>query len=94
MGFAFTLTFTELRDSLLSLAAVLLAGGVVYRGVVRPVVLFARRLERVVSSVEEQLYPNHGSSLRDAVTGIQKHLGIDVTLPEHNPPEDRRKVTP
>ena len=42
---------------------------------------FAQRIERVVHSVEEQLYPNGGSSLRDAVNAIQNHLGIPVNQP-------------
>lgn len=53
---------------------------------------FGHRLEKVVVNVEAQLYPNGGSSLRDAVNrqekaaariernvaDIQRHLGIDA----------------
>lgn len=46
---------------------------------------FGHRLEKVVVNVEAQLYPNGGSSLRDAVNRqelavnrIERHLGIDA----------------
>ena len=59
---------------------------------VQSAVDFGHRLERVVVNVESQLYPNGGSSLRDAVNrqekaaariernvaDIQRHLGIDT----------------
>ena len=60
--------------------------------VVQTVADFGHRLEKVVVNVEAQLYPNGGSSLRDAVNrqekasariernvaDIQRHLGIDA----------------
>jgi hypothetical protein len=43
------------------------------------------RLEKVVTNVEAQLYPNGGHSLRDAVDRIQDHLGI-IDLPPKKEP--------
>ncbi len=54
-------------------------------GLVQTVIDFGHRLEKVVVNVEAQLYPNGGSSLRDAVNRqeravnrIERHLGIDA----------------
>lgn len=88
---AFTFTFSDLRDSIVGVAAVLVALGAIGRYVVLPAVRFFQRVAHVMESVEEQLYPNHGTSLRDAVTAIQQHLGIETVLPAHNPPNDRRE---
>lgn len=79
------LSASEARDLLVSAAAVLTALAIVGRLVVLPIVRFARRLERVMTNVESQLYPNGGSTLRDAVTSIQKELGIETQLPDHDP---------
>ena len=84
------LSWGEARDILLTVAGVCAALGVVYRFAVRPIVRFGLRLERVMTSVEDQLYPNGGASLRDAVTSLQVALGVDPKLPSHNPPEERR----
>lgn len=61
---------------------------VVWRGLVRPVVRWGRRLERVMTSVEDQLYPNGGATLRDAVIEIQKVLGLEPKAPK--PPAGRK----
>lgn len=75
----------EFRDLLISVAAVITALTVIWKFMVKPIVAFARRLDAVMSNVEQQLYPNSGSSLRDQVTAIQTHLGIPVHLPDHGP---------
>jgi hypothetical protein len=62
-------------------AGMLAALAVIFRFTVLPVIRFARRLERTIIAVEEQLLPNHGTSLRDAVTDLQKHFGITPRLP-------------
>ena len=41
--------------------------GAVVRGIVHPVVKYARRMERSLSWVEAQTRPNGGTSLRDAI---------------------------
>jgi membrane protein YdbS with pleckstrin-like domain len=62
-------------------AGMILALAAIFRFTVVPVVRFGRRLERTMQAVEEQLLPNHGTSLRDAVTDLQKHFGITPKLP-------------
>jgi membrane protein YdbS with pleckstrin-like domain len=69
-------------------AGTLAALAVIFRFTVVPVVRFGRRLERTMQAVEEQLLPNHGTSLRDAVTDLQKHFGITPKLPPARPPKD------
>jgi hypothetical protein len=79
------LTFDNTQDAMtwvLALIAVLTA---FVRLVVWPMISFARRLEKVMTSVESQLYPNAGSTLRDAVTSIQHKLEIEPHLPVNDP---------
>lgn len=73
---AVTVTLVQGREALVSVAAVLVALGVICRYVVQPVLRFAKRLEKVMVNVEAQLYPNGGRSLRDAVDRIQESLGV------------------
>lgn len=49
---------------------------------------FFRRVEKVIVNVEAQLYPNGGTSLRDAVDKIQCHLGV-----VNDPPSPREATT-
>lgn len=93
---AFSLTFAQSRDAILSAAGLLVALGVIWRYTIRPVVRFFQRLERVMVNVEDQLYPNGGASLRDAVTQVQKKLGIDPKLPDRpfDPKLPERKANP
>lgn len=79
---AVAVTWSGSRDVVVSVGAVLVALGAIYRYAVRPVTRWAARVEKVISNVEEQLYPDHGSSLRDAVTQIQEHLGIETQMPD------------
>lgn len=72
--------------------AIIIPGGLVTIGTVgrtvRAVIRWGRRLERVMNAVEDQLYPNGGSTLRDAVIDIQTALGLDPVRPkkkEHQP---------
>lgn len=41
---------------------------------------FVSRVEKALVNVESQLYPNGGSSLRDSVDRIERHLGIAPTI--------------
>ena len=91
---AVDVTFTSVQQGAVWVSAVLGALALVWRFVVRPVIAFGQRLEHVMESVEEQLYPNHGTSLRDAVIRIEECLGIEPVLPAVNPPESRRKENP
>lgn len=70
------LTVKNTTDAILVGAAVVAALGVIWRGLVRPVIRFAKRIEKAVVNVEQQLYPNGGRSLRDAVDRLQEALGV------------------
>lgn len=59
---------------------IITAGGVVgalaimFQSVVRPVLRWGRRIEQAVSTVEQNMMNNGGSSLRDAIDRIEKRL--------------------
>ena len=59
-----------------AVAAVIYLARMVFKAV-----KFGQRIEKAMRNVEEQLYPNGGSSLRDAVNNINHHLGIPVYQP-------------
>lgn len=60
-------------------------------GGVRAGLKFFRRIDKVIENVEKQLYPNGGSSLRDAVNRIQEHMGIEnVTVDAHDPDQSAK----
>ena len=66
-----------------ALTALATIGHYIRKGV-RSVMRFANRLEKAFLTVEKELLPNGGSSLRDAVNRIQAQLGIDnVTIDSH-----------
>lgn len=74
-------TVESIQQWTIQWGAVVLGGVALVKYVVMPTVRFFQRIDKVVTNVENQLYPNGGSSLRDAVTQIQQHLGIDPRLP-------------
>jgi Flp pilus assembly protein TadB len=56
----------------------------------RALIRFFQRMEKALVNVEQQLYPNGGSSLRDAVNRIQARLDIpNVTINAHNEPTEK-----
>ena len=78
-----------IRDPLVAVAAIVGALGVIghyTRKGIMSALAFFRRLDKVVTNVELQLYPNGGASLRDAVNRIQEQLGIDnIAKDQHLP---------
>lgn len=48
--------------------------GIIFHTVVRPVVRWAKRIENAVSTVEQNMMNNGGSSLRDAIDRIEARL--------------------
>jgi len=48
---------------------------------------FFKRLDVALSTVERELIPNGGSTLRDAINRIQTHLGIE-DIPQTTEPHD------
>jgi hypothetical protein len=89
-------TWVVLENYLLRAGAAAAALAVCVKFLIIPVVRFFQRMERAITNVEEQLYPDGGHSLRDAVTQIQAHLGLSPMLPENTPkhPSHHRVSTP
>lgn len=59
---------------IITAGAVVGALGIIFRTLVMPVVRWARRLEKAVSTVEANMGNNGGSSLRDAIDRIEARL--------------------
>lgn len=59
---------------IITAGAVVAAVGVIWRGTVRPVLRWGRRIEQAVTVVEQNMSNNGGSSLRDAVDRIEQRL--------------------
>jgi len=75
-------TWLTLENYLLRAGAAAAALAVCVKFLIIPVVRFFQRMERAITNVEDQLYPNGGHSLRDAVSQIQAHLGLAPMLPD------------
>lgn len=66
---------------LLTIAGIITSLGIIYRGLVRPIYRWARRLTDTVTTVEAQMRPNGGSSLRDAIDNLTSSISrIDERL--------------
>jgi len=59
---------------IITAGAVVGALGIIYQTLVRPVVKWARRIEKAVSTVESNMMNNGGASLRDAIDRIEQRL--------------------
>ena len=53
--------------------------GVIHRGLLLPMYRWAKRIEKAMGFVEEQMKPNHGSSLRDSLDRIENRLTLVET---------------
>ncbi len=95
--------FDGVARDLTIIAGVIVAVGVIWRGVVRPVLRYARRLEATVADVQGEFRNNGGSTLRDAVDRIDQrtsHLeawreSVDARLspaPAPKPRAPRKKA--
>ena len=67
---ALAVAWSEHVGKLQTLAAVLIAFGVIWRMVVRPVVRFGHQVQDTL----KELKPNGGSSMRDAIDRVEKRL--------------------
>lgn len=66
---------------LLTIAGIITSLGIIYRGLVRPIYRWAKRLTDTVTTVEAQMRPNGGSSLRDAIDNLTSSISrIDERL--------------
>ncbi len=85
--------FGSLAADLGVVAAVIVAVGVIWRGVVRPVIRYARRVETTIQAVQGQMVNNGGTTLRDAVDRIDLRTStleawresVDARLPNVAP---------
>jgi hypothetical protein len=57
-------------------AAAVASLGVIHRGLLLPAYRWAKRIEKDMRFVEEQMRPNSGSSLRDSLDRIEKRLTL------------------
>lgn len=62
-----------------AVAAVVASLGVIHKGLLLPAYRWANRLEKTMLFVEEQMKPNHGSSLRDSLDRIENRLTLVET---------------
>ena len=67
---AIAVAWSEHVGKLQTLAAVLIALGVIWRMVVRPVMRFGHQVQETL----KELKPNGGSSMRDAIDRVEKRL--------------------
>ena len=59
---------------IITAGAVTAALGVMWRGLIRPVLRWGQRIEKAVTIVEQNMVNNGGSSLRDAVDRIEARV--------------------
>ena len=67
---ALAVAWSEHVGKLQTLAAIVVAAGILWRGVVRPVMRFGHQVQDTL----KELKPNGGSSLRDAIDRVEKRL--------------------
>jgi hypothetical protein len=60
-------------------AAAVASLGVIHRGLLLPAYRWAKRIEKDMRFVEEQMRPNSGSSLRDSLDRIENRLTLVET---------------
>ncbi len=57
-------------------AGAIVSIGIIHKAVLYPVYKWARRLEKTMEFVEEQMKPNSGSSMRDSLDRIENRLTL------------------
>jgi hypothetical protein len=77
---------------IITTGGVVAALGVIWRGVVYPVVRWGKRIEKAVSFVESNMTNNGGASLRDAIDRIEARLSVVEKKPESS--TVRKRVAP
>lgn len=64
----------DIVNVLASIAGAIVSIGVIYRGVVRPLFRWGKRLDNAITTVEMNMKNNGGSSLRDAIDRIENRM--------------------
>ena len=83
-----TFSWHSSANDVILVGAVLAALGVIWRGVLHPIVRFFKRLETTMTFVETELKPNGGGSLRDAIDKLVRrtdNLEAIVRPPKEKP---------
>ena len=75
-----SLTGSPAVDLIIRLSALVVALGVLWRYLVRPVLHYFRRLENTVGAVQTQLFTNGGSTLRDTVETMATNVTNIATV--------------
>lgn len=57
-------------------AAFVTSVGILWKKVVKPVISWGAKLDRTMSFVEQQMYPNGGTSIRDSLNRIEQRLTV------------------
>jgi hypothetical protein len=57
-------------------AGAIVSIGIIHKAILYPVYKWARRLEKTMEFVEEQMKPNSGSSMRDSLDRIENRLTL------------------
>lgn len=80
---------------IITLGGVVAALGVIWRGLVWPVIRWGRRIEKAVTFVEMNMTNNGGASLRDAIDRIENRLVVVENSVEKKPQSStvRKKST-
>ena len=80
---------------IITLGGVVAALGVIWRGLVWPVIRWGRRIEKAVTFVEMNMTNNGGASLRDAIDRIEMRLVVVENSVEKKPQSStvRKKST-
>ena len=67
---------------IITAGGVVAALGIIWRGLVYPVVRWGKRIEKAVSFVEANMTNNGGASLRDAIDRIEARLAAVEKIPQ------------
>ena len=70
MSHVLAIAWSKHVDELQAAAAVIVASGVLWRGVIRPVVRFGHQVQDTL----KELKPNGGSSMRDAIDRLERRM--------------------
>ena len=86
----------SLAQWIITTGGVVGAFGIIFQTLVRPVIRWAKRIERAVSTVEMNMGNNGGSSLRDAVDRIEARVASledHVTRPQKQTVPKKRNTS-
>lgn len=86
----------SLAQWIITAGGVVGAFGIIFQTLVRPVIRWAKRIERAVSTVEQNMSNNGGASLRDAIDRIELRVASledHVTRPQKQTVPKKRNTS-